>query len=86
MSRAGYAYSTIKLIHTLLYPALELAVDDDIIRKNPAKRVMSCDYGKAPEEKEILTLKQQEKLFDLIRESNVYNVYVPCSLFYWRLA
>ena len=37
LSKAGYAYSTIKYIHNLLYPALEMAVDDDIIRKNPAK-------------------------------------------------
>lgn len=77
LSRAGYSYSTIKFIHILLYPALELAVDDDIIRKNPAKGALSCDYGKQPEEKEILTLKQQEKLFSLINKSNVYNVYAP---------
>lgn len=77
LSRAGYSYSTIKFIHILLYPALELAVDDDIIRKNPAKGALSCDYGKRPEEKEILTLEQQEKLLSLIRKSNVYNVYAP---------
>lgn len=77
LSRAGYSYSTIKFIHILLYPALELAVDDDIIRKNPAKGALSCDYGKQPEEKEILSLEQQEKLLSLIRESNVYNVYAP---------
>ena len=45
LSKAGYAYSTIKYIHNLLYPALEMAVDDDIIRKNPAKGSIS-DYGK----------------------------------------
>lgn len=56
MSRAGYSYSTIKLIHTLLYPALEMAVDDDIIRKNPAKGVLSGDYGRTPAEKNILIL------------------------------
>lgn len=77
LSRAGYSYSTIKFIHILLYPALEMAVDDDIIRKNPAKGALSCDYGKQPEEKEILTLEQQEKLLSLIRKSNVYNVYAP---------
>ena len=50
LSKAGYAYSTIKYIHNLLYPALEMAVDDDIIRKNPAKSSIS-DYGKPAEEK-----------------------------------
>lgn len=77
LSRVGYSYSTIKFIHTLLSPALEMAVDDDIIRKNPAKNALSRDYGKQPEEKEILTMEQQEKLFSLIQESNVYNIYAP---------
>lgn len=54
LSKAGYAYSTIKYIHNLLYPALEMAVDDDIIRKNPAKSSIS-DYGKPAEESRAVT-------------------------------
>lgn len=77
MSRAEYSYCTIKLIHTLLNPALEMAVDDDIIRKNPAKNALSSDYGKPPEEKDILTLDQQKKLVSFMQGSNVYNVYEP---------
>lgn len=77
LSRAGYSYSTIKFIHILLYPALEMAVDDDIMRKNPAKGALSSDYGRQPEEKDILTMEQQEKLLSLIQESNVYNIYAP---------
>lgn len=77
MSRAGYSYSTIKLIHTLLYPALEMAVDDDIIRKNPAKNALSSVYGEPPKEKGVLTMEQQEILMAFIRTSNIYNVYVP---------
>src|SRR5574344_2170765 len=37
MSRQGYSRSTIKIIHDLIYPAFGMAVEDDIIRKNPAK-------------------------------------------------
>lgn len=77
MSEQGYANNTIKYIHTLLYPALELAVDDDIIRKNPAKNTLSGDYGEAPKEKDILTTEQQEKLFAFVCGSPVYNVYIP---------
>ena len=47
MSRQGYAKNTIKYIHTLLYPALELAVDDDIIRKNPAQGKGHSDHRTA---------------------------------------
>jgi integrase len=76
LSKAGYAYSTIKYIHNLLYPALEMAVDDDIIRKNPAKSSIS-DYGKTAEEKEALTVSQQEKFMEFVKQSNVYNTYSP---------
>ncbi|MCB7302746.1 site-specific integrase [Bariatricus massiliensis] len=77
MSKAEYSHSTIKLIHTLLYPALEMAVDDDIIRKNPARNALSSDYGEAAKEKDVLTFDEQQRLFNFICESNVYNVYVP---------
>ncbi len=60
LSKAGYAYSTIKFINNMIYPALEMAVDDDIIRKNPAKFSIS-DYGRQAEERIALTVLQQEK-------------------------
>lgn len=77
LSRSGYAYSTIKFLHTLLYPALEMAIDDDIIRKNPAKKALSSDYGKQSAEKEVLNIEQQEKLLLFIKDSSVYNIYAP---------
>lgn len=77
MSRAGYSHSTIKLIHALLYPALEMAADDDIIRKNPAKNALSGSYGETAGERGALTLGQQEKLSAFMRESGIYNAYVP---------
>lgn len=76
LSKAGYAYSTIKFIHNMLYPALEMAVDDDIIRKNPAKGSIS-DYGRPAEEREALTLSQQEKMLAFVQKHNVYNAYYP---------
>ena len=76
LSKAGYAYSTIKFIDNMICPALEMAVDDDIIRKNPAKSSIS-DYGKPAEEKEALTVSQQEKFMEFVKQSNVYNTYYP---------
>ncbi len=35
--KQGLAASTIKFYHSLICPALELAVDSNMIRKNPAK-------------------------------------------------
>ncbi|MEE1249523.1 MAG: tyrosine-type recombinase/integrase [Lachnospiraceae bacterium] len=77
LSREEYSHSTIKLIHSLLYPALEMAVDDDIIRKNPARHTLSGDYGNAAKKKEVLTLDQQDKLLDFMHDSDVYNTYIP---------
>lgn len=85
LSRAGYSHSTIKLVHTLIFPALEMAVDDDIIRKNPAKNALSSDYGAEVKNKNILTLKQQEKLFEFLKSSNVYNMYVPMLTVFMEL-
>lgn len=76
MSNQGYSRSTIKLIHNMLFPSFEMAVDDNIIRKNPAKDGM-CDYGKAAKEKEALTPAQQEKLLAFVEQNKIYQVYFP---------
>lgn len=77
MSEQDYSTNTIRLLHTLIFPTLEMAVDDDIIRKNPAKNTMPSAYGRDAKEKEILTEEQQERLFQFLASSNVYNVYIP---------
>ena len=76
LSKAGYAYSTIKFIENMICPALEMAVDDDIIRKNPAKFSIS-DYGRQAEERIALTVLQQEKMLEFVKNNQVYNTYYP---------
>lgn len=76
LSQQGYAFSTIKFIHNMIYPALEMAVDDDIIRKNPSKS-FSTDYGKAPRKREALTVSQQEKFLDFVKKHVVYKAHYP---------
>ena len=76
LSKAGYAYSTIKFIDNMICPALEMAVDDDIIRKNPAKFSIS-DYGRQAEERIALTVLQQEKMLEFVKNNQVYNTYYP---------
>ena len=76
LSQQGYASSTIKFIHNMIYPALEMAVDDDIIRKNPSKS-FSTDYGKAPRKREALTVSQQEKFLDFVKKHVVYKAHYP---------
>lgn len=76
LSRAGYAHNTIKLTHSLIFPALEIAVDDDIIRKNPAKGALG-DYGRPPEKRQALTHSQQEKLLRFVQNHKVYKAHCP---------
>ncbi len=76
LSRSDYARNTIKLIHDLIFPAFEMAVEDDIIRKNPAKDALR-DYGADAKEKTALTLEQQEAVLKFAEESTIYNMYVP---------
>lgn len=76
MARADYAHSTIKTMHNLIYPALELAVDDDIIRKNPAKGTLG-DYGRKERERMALKLEQQNTLIEFVKNHSIYNQYYP---------
>ena len=76
MTKDGYSHSVIKLIHNLIFPSFELAVDDDIIRKNPAKNALG-DYGEPPKEKKALTLEQQKALLWFVEQSDIYRIYLP---------
>lgn len=76
MSQKGLAKGSIKHIHNLLHPVLEMAVDDDIIRKNPAKAVWK-DYGREPEEKKALTVAQQKRLMEFVKSDTMYKCYCP---------
>lgn len=76
----GLSYNTVKLYHNLIYPSLQLAVDSDIIRKNPAK---GCRQGieKKQKEKCSLTMAQQEAFLHFIKNHNSYSVYYPMLFF-----
>lgn len=76
LKQEGLANSTIKLFHSMLLPSFELAVNDDIIRKNPAKNCLE-EYKGGAKEKTALTLYEQTELLRFVNESNVYNTYEP---------
>lgn len=77
MSKKNYAQSTIKYIHMMIFPALEIAVNDDIIRKNPARNALLSDYGDEPKKKEALSVFEQEQLLYFISKSKIYKKYIP---------
>lgn len=78
--KKGLAANTIKLYHNLIYPALELAVDSDIIRKNPAKDCKK-GIGGTRKERESMTIAEQERILDFVKGNNKYSVYYPMIVF-----
>ena len=76
LSREGLSHSTIKAYHCMILPSLAMAVDDNIIRKNPAEGTLE-NYGAPPKEKKALTLSQQNKLLQFVENSNVYRIHLP---------
>jgi integrase len=83
---AGMAASgltgTIRNINNLLRPAFEMAVDDDIIRKNPCKNCYK-EYASIAvgEEREALTAAEQEALLRFLQTDGTYSVYYPMISF-----
>lgn len=80
LSDAGLKTSSIKVHAQLLQSTLESAVNDDIIRRNPAKGCLK-DYGEKSSVKEALTLEQQETLLNFVRTSEKYKIYLPFIMF-----
>lgn len=76
----GLAANTIKYYHSLIRPTLEMAVDSDIIRKNPAKGCKKW-IGGTKKEREAMTISEQERMLDFVKNSNGYSVYYPMIVF-----
>ena len=76
MTKKGYAWSTLKIIHSILCPVFNMAVEDDIIRKNPASGNLT-GYGSKPKEKQALSIEQQQKLLDFAYNSDCYGKHFP---------
>lgn len=77
LKKEGYADSTIRQIgNSMITPALEMAFENDVIRKNPAKGCMK-EYNSKVKTKEALTVEEQKAFIDFIRNTEQYNRYLP---------
>lgn len=76
----GLKYSTIKTFHCMIVPCLELAVEDDVLRKNPGRGCLR-EFENDADARTALTGKEQEELLGFVRESNVYAAYYPMLVF-----
>ena len=76
----GLKYATLKVFQCILNPLFELALEDDIIRKNPCKGALK-GFSKDATEKMALTKEEQKILLCFLQEDNIYQMYYPMIVF-----
>jgi len=81
LSDKGLATGTIKLIHNILYSCLDMALEDELIRKNPSRDCMKNVEKKEAKTKNALTVEEQSAFVNFISKSETYNIYLPLITF-----
>lgn len=72
--------NTVRTIHCCLYPTFQMAVRDDIIRKNPchdAYNEMSAEVGKNKGVRNALTIPQQKAFMEFIDGHPIFDHWHP---------
>jgi len=80
LNERNLAINTLDNIQTVLHPLFEMAVRDDVIRKNPTKGVMAeikKNSGKNKGIRHALTLEQQKAFIDEVKYSPEFNHWYP---------
>lgn len=80
LSERGLKYSTIKTFNCMISPCLDLAVDDDIIRKNPSNGCLG-EFNNNSDERISLTAKEQEIFLEFIQQNKAYSSHYPLIMF-----
>lgn len=75
MHDSGAKQNTIGVLQSVVRPAFEMAVDDDMIRKNPFKFKLSDVVPNDAYVRDALTRAQQEKYLQFIRDYGRDNYY-----------
>lgn len=80
VDEVGLSVSTVDGVHRVLSPAFQLAVRDDLIRKNPTDeallQVKRTNHGKAVV-RHALTLEQQRAFIGYIKDNPQYHRWLP---------
>lgn len=72
----GYSDGTIKILQRVIRPALQLAVDDNIIVKNPASGCTK-EYSEDLEKKYALTFEQEKEFLERVKNRPRMKRYYP---------
>lgn len=80
LNQKGISLGTLDSVHCLLHPTFQLAVRDEIIRKNPTTGVMkeiSRESGKNRGVRHALTITQQRVFMEYIANHPIYYHWCP---------
>lgn len=84
LQQDGKRYSTVKTVRGVLRPAFQMAVDDDVLHKNPFGFELAGVVVNDSVTREALTREQTRKFLKFVHDDNVYCKYyeVVYILFY----
>lgn len=71
----GRGYSTIHTVRGIVRPAFQMAVDDDLIRKNPFEFQLATVVVNDSVTREAITRKQERAFLEFIRNDNHFSKY-----------
>lgn len=75
LQQDGKGYSTIKTMRGVLRPAFQMAVDDDVLRKNPFAFELATVVVNDSVTREAITKDQMRKFLKFVHDDNVYCKY-----------
>ena len=75
--REKYAYSTVKNMKRSLNATFHLAIQDDLLRKNPFDFALTDVIENDTKKKEALTKEEIKALLDFAKTDKTYKVYYP---------
>ena len=81
LKKQGIKNTTIQLFQNILYPCVQLAVNDNIIRTYPCKDCTKEFSEDDSSEREVLSIEEQKILLHYIETDKYYNWYYPLVFF-----
>lgn len=75
LQQDGRGYSTIHSLRGVVRPAFQMAVDDDLIRKNPFEFQLATVVVNDSVTREAITRKQQRKFLEFVKADKHYSQY-----------
>lgn len=75
LQKNGKGYSSIRTIRGILRPAFQLAVDDDLIRKNPFGFELATVVYNDSVTREAITREQEKRFLDFVKEDSHFKKY-----------